>query len=378
MKIVVAPDSFKGSLSAREVTRTMVQAVQRVIPDCRIDEVPIADGGEGTVDCLVAATGGQIVKVPVRDPLGRTVDGSYGLLPDGTCVIEVAAAAGLTMVKDAERDILRQSSYGVGQLIAHALEAGHTSFVVGLGGSATNDAGAGMLEALGVRFFDALHQSVPGTPEGLLNLQSVDLTGIHPGLAQAEIRVACDVNNPLCGPNGASAIFGPQKGATEELIPVLDRALDRFAGVVESQTGTAFREMEGAGAAGGLGGAFAGVLGAKLIQGIDLVLDVVDFNRRLQGADLVLTGEGRTDGQTMQGKAVFGIGRRAREASVPVFCISGAVTPDARALYDLGVTALFAIPNGPLSLPECLDRAGELLADAVESAVRAFVAGHSS
>ncbi|CAM3815986.1 glycerate kinase [Alicyclobacillus pomorum] len=378
MKVVISPDSYKGSLSAQDAAASIAKGVKRACPDAELDLLPIADGGEGTVDCLLAAVGGQKVWVKVPDPLGRTIDGFYGLLPDGTAVIEVAAAAGLGLIAENEREVMRENTAGVGELIRHALDHGRTSFVIGLGGSATNDAGIGMLYSLGARFYDASGHELTPTPAGCRNLAHVDVTNLHPALANARIRVACDVSNPLCGPTGATAVYGPQKGVTTEMIPVLDGILAQFARVVEHDVGISIKDTPGAGAAGGLGAASVGVLQAELVRGIDLVLDITSFDQRVSDADFVMTGEGRTDVQTFHGKVVFGVAVRAKAHGVPVFCLSGCVTEDAASLYQHGITVLLSIAPGPISLAESMQSTKAYLTRVAEAATRAFLAGRLS
>ncbi|MFB5188797.1 glycerate kinase [Alicyclobacillus fastidiosus] len=375
MRVVIAPDSFKGSLSAQHVAASIADGVVSACPDAEVHLVPLADGGEGTVDCLLDVVGGDVVTVPVHDPLGRPIDAHYGVLPDGTVVIEVASAAGLTLVAEQERDVLRGNTQGLGELLSHALDAGRTSFVVALGGSATNDGGVGMLYALGARFYDENGHELAPTPDSCRSLWRIDVSHLHPKLADASIRVACDVANPLCGERGATAVYGPQKGVTPDLIPVLDAFLDRFAAVVHRDLQISIRDIPGAGAAGGLGAALVGLLGAKLLRGIDLILDLTSFDTRLEAADLVITGEGSTDAQTANGKAVMGIATRAKAVGVPVFCLSGNISREATALYEHGVTALFSITQGPMSLADAMKSTGALLARSGESAVRAFLAG---
>lgn len=376
MKVLLAPDSFKGSLSAQAATQALARGIKRADPSIDVDLIPVADGGEGTVDCLVMAAGGRTETAAVHDPLGRTVRATYGVLSDGTVVIEMAAAAGLTLIDPLERDIRQANTFGIGELILDALARGYRSFVIGIGGSATNDAGVGMLSALGMRFFTATGHELPATPEALVELHHVDTTELEQNLQGATFRVASDVTNPLCGPTGASAVFGPQKGATPEDVQFLDSALGKFADVVEQHLGRSFREIPGAGAAGGVGAALHGVLQADLMRGIELVLDVVGFDERVREADLVLTGEGQTDFQTVHGKVVAGIAARAKQAGVPVFCLSGAITKDARELYQYGVDALFALPFGPMTLTESMTQAEELLERSAESAMRSFLAGY--
>jgi len=381
VKVLLAPDSFKGSLSAGAAAEAMALGIQRIRTEqgsaerIEVELLPVADGGEGTLECLLAAMNGKLVTLPVHDPLGRLIDASYGLLPDGTAIIEMAAAAGLTLVDELEQDILQANTFGVGELVLHALDHGSTSFVIGIGGSATNDAGVGLLSALGMRMFSQTGRELPPTPEALLEVHSVDFSDLHPDLEQATIRVACDVTNPLCGSNGASVVFGPQKGASPEEVELLERALERFADVAEARLGHSFRNVPGVGAAGGLGGALHGVLQGELVKGIDLVLDVLEFDKRVATVDLVLTGEGKTDGQTSQGKVVVGIAERAARSRVPVFCLAGSVTKEAEELYGRGVDALFGLPRGPISLQESIEQAADLLALTAETAVRAFSAG---
>lgn len=375
MRILIAPDSFKGSLSARAAACSLAKGIALACPDAEIDILPIGDGGEGTLDALLDAVGGEKVWVPVQDPLGCAIDAEYGVLSEGTVVIEIATAAGLGMVADADPGILYRNTHGVGELIRHALEAGRTKFVVGLGGSATNDGGIGMLYALGARFYDPDGGELEPTPASCHNLAHIDTSGLHPALTDVTMRVACDVTNPLCGPMGASAVYGPQKGATEELILVLDAFLERFAMVVSHDIGISIRDIPGAGAAGGLGAAFVGLLGAQLVKGIDLILDLTSFDTRVRQADVVLTGEGRTDSQTQYGKAVMGVATRAKSAGIPVFCLSGSIAEEASFLYDHGVTALFSITQGPTTLTEAMHASDLWLAQTAEAAMRAFLAG---
>lgn len=269
---------------------------------------------------------------------------------------------------------MRGNTFGVGELIRQALDDGHRSFVIGLGGSATNDAGVGMLSALGARFYDVRGQELPPTPQGCRHLARIDLAELHPGLTGARFRVACDVTNPLCGPSGATAVYGPQKGVTPALYPVLDAVLGQFAHALERTVGVAVRELPGAGAAGGLGGALVGALGGELVKGIDLVLELTRFEQRVSQADLVITGEGKTDAQTLHGKAVYGIARVAEAHRIPVICISGAITDDASTLYDHGITALFSIAPGPISLDDAMAQTASRLASTAESVIRTFLA----
>ncbi|HEY8346139.1 MAG TPA: glycerate kinase [Symbiobacteriaceae bacterium] len=378
MRIVIAPDSFKGSLTAAQAAEAMARGAARVFPEAEIQTVPMADGGEGTVEALVAGTGGRIEKRTVTGPLGQPVEAHFGLLGDGkTAVIEMAAASGLLLVPKEKRDPRITTTYGTGELIRAALDLGVERIVVGIGGSATNDGGAGMVQALGGKLLKA-----DGTPVGfggaaLLELDRIDLTGLDPRLKAVELLVACDVDNPLTGPRGASAVYGPQKGATPEMVELLDRALTHLADVVQRDLGQDLRNEPGAGAAGGLGFGLMSFLGARLRPGIEVVMEAVGIDRILAGATLVLTGEGRTDGQTLAGKVPLGVARRAAAHGVPAVVISGAVTADADALLSHNIAALVSIVSGPMSLEEAMANAGELLERASAHVLRLVRVGMS-
>jgi glycerate kinase len=355
MRIIVAPDSFKGSLSAAQVAAAMARGIRAVWPAADILTVPMADGGEGTVEALVAATCGRLVHSQVRGPLGEPVPAAWGISGDGTTAfIEVAAASGLPLLPVAQRDPRQTSTFGTGELVKAALDAGLRRLVIGLGGSATNDGGAGLARALGVRFLDAQGQDLPEGGAALANLARVDLAGRDPRLAEAVLWAACDVDNPLCGPRGATAVFGPQKGATPEMVPGLDAALRTYAKVATAATGRDIAEVPGAGAAGGLGAGLLFFTEASLRPGVGLVLEAVDFEAKVQGADLVLTGEGRTDAQTAMGKAPMGVAAVARRHGVPVICLSGGLGDGADTLLSLGIDALAATVAEPMGLEACL------------------------
>ncbi|OBI84798.1 glycerate kinase [Mycobacterium sp. E740] len=344
MKIVLAPDSFKESMTAPEAVAAMRAGVAAVLPDAEVAGVPMADGGEGTVDAVVEALHGRHVEVPVRDALGRTVTARYGFVPlRQLAVIEMAAAAGLELVPPALRDILRASTFGVGELIRSALDRGAEDFLIGLGGSATNDGGTGMLTALGARFLDA--DGAPLTPGGadLERLEHIDLTGLDPRLRDARIRVACDVTAPLLGPGGASAVFGPQKGATPSDVTRLECGLSRLATVASATLGGTQPQRPGAGAAGGMGFALVEFLGATSRPGVEEVAETVGLDRALHGADWVFTGEGSVDAQTVMGKTPFGVAAAAARVGVPVIVFAGRVGADATVLLDHGVERMVAI-----------------------------------
>lgn len=365
MKVVCAPDSFKHSLSSAEAAAAMARGVRRALPGADAVEVPLSDGGEGFTEAIAGALDAEVVDVPLVDALGRSAVGRLALAGD-LAVFEVATAVGLEQVGDDERDILGSDSRGVGQLVRAALDRRASRLVVGLGGSATNDGGAGMLAELGVRFLDETGAAVPTTPRGLERLARVDATGLDPRLAACEVKVACDVDNPLLGARGASAVFGPQKGATPADVPRLDAALARLA----DRSGRAVvAETPGAGAAGGLGFALLAFLGADLVPGIDLVTDTIGFDALVADADLVLTGEGSVDAQTLSGKTPAGVARAARTHGVPVLVFGGRVSPDADALLRHGVEAIVAITPADQGLPEALANAATNLERAVADAL---------
>lgn len=375
MRIVIAPDSYKGSLSARQVAEAMAAGVRRVLPEAELDLVPIADGGEGTVDALVAATGGEVRTVTVTGPLGEPVAAAFGLLSDGqTAVIEMAAASGLPLVPPDRRNPLVTTTYGTGELIRAALDAGARHLIIGLGGSATVDGGAGMLQALGARLLDAAGAPIGPGGGALPALARIDLAGLDPRLAECTLTVACDVDNPLTGPRGAAAVFGPQKGATPDMVAALDAALAHLAAVIRRDLGRDVELVPGAGAAGGLGAALL-ALGARLRPGIEIVVEATRLRERLAGAALCLTGEGQTDFQTARGKAPVGVARAAKAWGVPVLCISGGLGAGYEEVYACGIDAVASAVPGPMPLAEAMARGAELVAAAAERAVRLWWVG---
>jgi len=354
MKIVIAPDSFKESLSAPDVAAAIARGWQQVFPEAECLLRPMADGGEGTVDAVLAAVGGERRECEVRGPMGAPVKAHWGWLGQGTAVIEMAAASGLHWVPCEQRDARLASSFGTGELIREALDAGARRIILGLGGSATNDAGMGLLQALGMRFLDARgHELAPGGA-ALTNLDRLDLSGLDARLSDVQVEVAADVDNPLCGPHGASAVFGPQKGATPEHVVQLDAALGRFAAVVASALGEDHAEFPGVGAAGGLGFAARVFLKASFRPGIELVAELSGLAAAMANADLVITGEGRMDAQTLHGKTPVGVARVARAAGVPVIALSGSLGDNYQALYEAGIEAAFSLAPGPLSLEQAM------------------------
>ncbi|MGZ3486508.1 MAG: glycerate kinase [Isosphaeraceae bacterium] len=379
MRVVIAPDKFKGSLTALEAAEAMARGLSRVDPSAEIDRVPMADGGEGTVAALVAATGGSYRTVTVTGPLGEPVVASFGLLGDGrTAVLEMASASGLWLVPPALRDPLRATTRGTGQLLLAALKAGARRVIVGIGGSATNDGGAGLGQALGFRLLDTHGRELePGGGE-LDRLARIERTDQVAVLGSATIAVACDVTNPLCGPQGASAVYGPQKGATPEVVERLDRNLGHFADIVARDLDVAVRHIPGSGAAGGLGGGLVAFAGGRLEGGVNLVIEAVNLRERLHAADLCLTGEGALDGQSAFGKTAVGVARLAHSLRCPTLAIAGSIGPGAEAVLEQGVDAYFSICPGPVHIDEAIERASELLENATAQAVRAFLAGRNA
>ena len=376
MKVVIAPQTFKGSISALDVARAMERGLRRVVPEAETELVPVADGGDGTLETLVEATGGHVEEITVRGPLGRPVKAQWGALGDGrTAVLEMARTSGLALLKPEERDPLRATTYGLGQAILAALEQGYRRFIVGIGGSATNDGGAGMAQALGVRLLDAEGRDLPPGGGALASLERIDTSGLDPRARESTFLVACDVNNPLTGPEGASAVYGPQKGATPEMVQELDAALKRLAEVVRRDLGVDVEHLPGAGAAGGLGAGMVAFLGARLMPGVDIVLDTVELDRRLEGAGLVITGEGAMDFQTVFNKAPIGVARRAGQLGIPVVAISGSLGRGFQDVHRHGIAAVMDIVCAPMSLEEASRRAADLIADATEEALRFMKAG---
>jgi len=357
MRIVIAPDSFKESLTAPEVAEAIAEGLRGILADATIELVPMADGGEGTVDALVAATDGTIIEAQVTGPLGDPVTAHYGILGDGrTAVIEVAQASGLALVTGTARDPMLTTSYGSGELIRHALGHSVERVVVGLGGSATNDGGTGLCQALGVRLIDSAGNTIeaPITGKLLAEIESFDSTGLDRRLADVRVEVACDVDNPLCGPRGASATFGPQKGATSEQVVWLDQELARVYRIIETELKLSIVEVPGAGAAGGLGAAMLAFLHAELRSGIDIVIDAVGLAERLAGADVVITGEGRIDGQTLHGKAPYGVAQLAAAADIPVVALGASLADMAEDTVSGVFDSIEAVVARPMTLDEAM------------------------
>ncbi|GHW49908.1 glycerate kinase [Vibrio cholerae] len=374
MKVVIAPDSFKESLTAKQVCDAIQAGLARVWHDAKFVAIPVADGGEGTVQSLVDATQGRLVEVKVMGPQGKRVEAFYGMLGDNqTAVIEMAAASGLHHVPVAQRDPKLTTSFGTGELIRHALDQDVTKLIIGLGSSATNDGGVGMLAALGARFTNADGDPIQLTGGGLHELTHIDLQDFDPRLQNCDILVACDVNNPLCGDKGASAVFGPQKGATPEDVQLLDGALRQFGLLTEKVTGKMVLESAGAGAAGGMGAALLAYTQAILRPGIEIVLETVQLAHQVSDADLVITGEGRIDSQTVHGKTPMGVAKVAKRFDVPVLALCGCTGDNYQAVYQCGIDAVFAAVPRAMSLEDALKESDFNLADLAENVARLWV-----
>jgi len=371
MKFVLAPDSFKESMTAAEAVAAMERGIRSVLPDAVCIAAPMADGGEGTAEALVAALGGTLVAAEVPDALGRMVRASYGYVAaEELAIIEIAAAAGIHLVAAADRDPRIASTFGVGRLVADALDRGARRFIVGLGGSVTNDGGAGMLQALGARLLDVDGAELPRGGAALARLTRIDLSGFDPRLGGTTFRVACDVTNPLLGPTGASRVFGPQKGADESAVAELDAALGVYAAVVLATTRREVATVAGAGAAGGLGAAFLAFFESTMQRGVDVVMEAVHLSESMAGADLVFTGEGSIDAQTLGGKTPLGVAETAARHGVPVIAFAGKVGEGAEALYGHGFAALVPIVPGACTLAEALAAGAVNLERAVATTCR--------
>ncbi|WP_153733268.1 glycerate kinase [Sporosarcina obsidiansis] len=373
MKVIIAPDAFKGSLTADEAANAMQIGIQEIFPEAETVCLPVADGGEGTLSALVSATSGAYKTFIVRDPLGRPIEAQLGILGDGeTAVVELAQASGLTLLAPDELNPMRTSTYGTGELIRHALDIGFRKLIIGLGGSATNDGGTGLLEALGVSFFDNEGRLLQMNGASLLQIDKVDMSHLDPRVKATDIRIASDVENPFIGEKGASYIFGPQKGADAQSVKLLDKGMRYFADETEHLTGVRLHELRGAGAAGGSAGALIAYCDARLESGIDVVLEAMNFSTHLPSADIIFTGEGKTDLQTLDGKALMGVARLAKSYQVPVFVISGAIEEGARIQLDEWFTELHALDDGSQTLAELMTNASELLSLKTEILMKTF------
>ena len=373
MKIVIAPDSFKENLTSLQVGKAIEKGIRRVLPKARIEIVPMADGGEGTVQSLVDATGGRIIRKKVVGPMGEPVTARYGMLGDGeTAVIEMAEASGLPLVPKEERDPLKATTYGTGQLMLDAVKRGAKKIIVGLGGSATNDCGAGMAQALGAKLLDASGRPIEGYAGGgiLGKVSGIDVSGMDPAIRKVQVIVACDVDNPLCGRRGASAVFGPQKGATPAQVKQLDANLRHFGKLIKKVLRRDVMNRPGAGAAGGLGAGLLAFTRAKLRRGVDIVIEATELAKHMKGADLVITGEGRVDSQTAFGKTPAGVAKVARKQKIPVVAIGGGLADDAGGVFEHGIDGLESATPRDMPLEEAIRNSRRYLADAGERVIR--------
>ena len=370
LKFIFASDSFKGSLSSKEAAELLTKAAKAVFPECICVGVPVADGGEGTVDAVVSAAGGEMRPVTVCGPLLEKAEIFYGVLPGGRAIIEMAAASGLPMVPEKKRNPLYTTTYGTGELIFDALKSGYRDITVAIGGSATNDGGMGALRALGVKFLDADGNELSGIGEDLEKVEKISMDGLIPEAKEARFTVMCDVTNPLTGKQGATYTFGKQKGGTPKILDRLEAGMIRYADKLEEAAGKSVRDIPGAGAAGGLGAALLAVLDARLQSGIETVLDLIDFDTLLDGADLVVTGEGRIDWQSAFGKVPGGVAGRAKKRGIPAAALVGGAGPGSESLYHYGIDTILAITDGPMDLKEAMDHAAELYEKAAERMFR--------
>jgi glycerate kinase len=376
MKIVVAPDSFKGSLSSTQIAEAVEKGIQKIDPSITVLKVPVADGGEGTVEALVCATQGKIIPVKVTGPSLKKVDAFFGISGDGqTAFVEMAAASGLALLHRSEYNAMKTTSYGTGELILHALDHGCRNIIIGLGGSATNDGGAGLLQALGLRLLDRNQTDLAFGGGSLGDLFTFDLGQFDARIKETKFILACDVENPLCGPQGASAIFGPQKGASPAEVLLLDDNLRHFADVIAQELNKQVAEIPGAGAAGGMGAGLMAFLDARIVKGIDLIIEVSGLEASIADADCVITGEGMIDHQTAFGKTPLGIAQLAKKNNIPVIGIAGSLGQDLDQLYAMGFTSLFAIADRPMTLNESMQDAKMLIEKLTVNMIRLFLAG---
>jgi glycerate kinase len=373
VKIIIAPDSFKGSLSASDAAKAIERGIKCYMPQAETVRVPMADGGEGTLDSLIAATNGRKIQANVTGPLGIPVEAMYGIIePDGTCIIEMASASGLCLLTDDQRNPLLATTYGTGELIKHALDAGCRNFILAIGGSATNDGGAGMLQALGMQLMDVSGQSVGTGGAALQYISDIDDSKFDPRIAESHFLLACDVQNPFIGLNGATRVYGPQKGATLAMVENLEKYMTSWADVIATKTGVHIHQMSGAGAAGGIGGAFLAFFPVEMNRGIDVVIRYSRLCDHLMDADLVITGEGQIDAQTASGKTPMGVAQEALKFRVPAIALAGSIGNGIEQLYPYGIISVHSIVNSPMSLQTAIEKAAELLEQSAEQVIRTF------
>ena len=376
MKIIIAPQAFKGSISGMNAAKAIEAGVKIVLPDSETILLPIADGGDGTLETLIDVMGGDIVSETISGPFGSKIKADWGALSNKkTAILEMARTSGLALINPKDLDPYKATTFGLGELISKAMDKGYREFIVGIGGSATNDAGAGLAQALGVRLLNASGKEIDLGGFNLKHLDSIDMSRIDPRVKESIFKVACDVDNPMCGPEGASTVYGPQKGASKEMITVLDNALQHFSHVVNRDMNKQIKHMPGAGAAGGLGGGMFAFLNASLKKGVDIVLDTVDFDQKLENADLVITGEGQIDFQTVFSKAPIGVAKASKAKNIPVVGLSGSLGTNYELVHKHGIDAVFSITNSPMTLQESSDNAYELISKASEEIMRSILLG---
>lgn len=375
MKFLFASDSFKGTLSSEQIITLLDAAAKNVFPDCETMGIPVADGGEGTIDAVISVLHGSIYEVDVHGPLMEEVVSRYGETGNGAAVIEMAAASGLPMVPVDKRDPRVTTTYGTGELIKTALDRGCRDITIAIGGSATNDGGMGAMRALGIHFLDENGEELPGCGNDLARVADIDISGLHRAVKDAKFTIMCDVNNPLTGPDGATYTFGKQKGGSPEILDELEQGMIHYAALIREKMGTDVDQIPGSGAAGGLGAAFCVFLKAEMKSGIETVLDLIHFDELLEGVDLVITGEGRIDWQSAFGKVPSGIGNRCRKKGIPAIAIVGGMGDKAEMIFDHGIDSIITTINGAMGLDEALERAEELYAGAAERAFRMVKAG---
>ena len=376
MKVVAAPQTFKGSISALNAAEAISIGVKNIYPSAEVFLCPVADGGDGTLETLVEVSNGNIVECVVEGPTGTPVEAQWGAMGDEqTAVIEMARTSGLALLDLNERDPLNASTYGLGEAILSALDQNYRKFIIGIGGSATNDGGAGMAQAVGISLKDEFGKEIPRGGAALSKLHSIDTAGIDPRIKQSEFMVACDVNNPLTGPEGASAVYGPQKGATPEMITQLDEALKNFAETILRDLGEEVEHISGAGAAGGLGAGMMAFMGGTLKPGVDIVLDTVGLADKLKGTDIVITGEGGIDFQTVYDKAPIGVAKLAKNLGIPTIALAGLVGKDFQVVHREGIESVFSIVNGPMTLENASSNAHRLIVESTEQVMRLLRVG---
>ncbi|TQR60735.1 glycerate kinase family protein [Campylobacter troglodytis] len=367
-KIIIAPDSFKGSASSLEICHFIERGILKIIKNANIEKIPLADGGEGTVDCILYAVGGNIKKINVKNPKGKIIEAKYGIINKQKAVIEMAQASGLTLISHKKRNPLKYSTYGTGQIIKDALDNNIKEILIGIGGSATNDCGIGMAKALGYRFLDKNNNELEAIAENMIKVASIDKSKVDKRIFDTKITVACDVKNPLYGENGATAVYGRQKGVRKKSFNVLDKGLKNIAKIVKKQLHKEIDYIEGAGAAGGLGGGLIAFCNAELKSGIDAVLDIIEFENKIKGASLIITGEGAIDGQTKEGKVPIGVAKRA--CNTPVIAIVGELRKGADLVYDLGISSIMPIFTKAMTRKKAITNTGILVENATERALR--------